>query len=290
MSDLRRLRRLFFSELRRSNLSPKQRALQIKLFREFVGLLRNIKTALRKNGVKDKPDFWRLYNLLPGVGVVEVTAGKDPERGYWVHPHLHMFVGISGKCSAISVFPQVLLTAIWREVTGGKFFITHVKVIQSKKAVEYFESYVDPTVEGDFPRKWIEFALYRRRRFVDWRPRSCRWEESVEAELRRRSLETSFLGFLSQWFRVSGRFYLFVDSYMVEELGLLVPPKGVISVRDPTAVEWFLSHLDLRWWYLRPPPWKLARVARPPERAQAGYYGDILDGFVSSLLEERGLI
>ena len=133
MSDLRRLRRLFFSELRRSNLSPKQRALQIKLFREFVGLLRNIKTALRKNGVKTKPDFWRLYNLLPGVGVVEVTAGKDPERGYWVHPHLHMFVGISGKCSAISVFPQVLLTAIWREVTGGKFFITHVKVIQSKK-------------------------------------------------------------------------------------------------------------------------------------------------------------
>jgi len=247
IGDPKKIRRMFFEELRRSNLSPQQKHRQLEIFRRFYPILR----VLAKYYKQQKKDF-RLYHILWGVGVVEVTVGRD-ERGYYVHPHLHMFA-YGGPNDGI--VPQVLLVAIWREVTGGKFYIAHAKAIPSRKAKEYFEGYVEVGVEGDFPRRWLEFGLYRHKRFLDWRPQKVRQDEAFDRLVN--SLENASLGYLSRWFSVKGIFPRFIDDYLIEEIGLLVPARGILRVTGQ-VVEWFLDNLVGIW---RPPPddWKLVKL------------------------------
>lgn len=231
MGNPARVRRLFFNALRKSNLTPKQKAKQLQIFRKFWALYLPVVRALKKRGKE-----LRLYDFIWGVGVVEVTAGRD-EGGYYIHPHLHMYAygGITG-----GVIPQVLLSAIWEEVTGGKFYITHIKSIPSEKAVEYFESYVEVKVEGDFPRQWLEFGLYGRRRFLEWKPLSVRQGEAWER--RTFSLENTLREHLSRWFVVDGVYPRVLDDYLVEEIGLWIPSKGSVWVRG-SPLEWFLDRL-----------------------------------------------
>lgn len=96
-----RMKKLLDAALVTSNLSPAQKELQLAIWSYFEA---------RVTKVRKKTKNLKLRHLIYGLARLEVTYDRD-----W---HIHIHALMSG-----SVIPQVLISALWSELTGDSYIV-----------------------------------------------------------------------------------------------------------------------------------------------------------------------